>query len=42
MSGYDNGHIRYCIDTGRNCMGLMRLNDMAEFYSDIGEETRAK
>lgn len=39
MSGYDNGHIRYCIDTGRNCMGLMRLDDMTEFYSDVEERT---
>lgn len=37
VSGYDNGHVRYCIDTGRNCMGLIRLDDMAEFYSDVEE-----
>jgi serine/threonine protein phosphatase 1 len=33
MSGYGGGHMRYCIDTGRKCMGLLRLDDMAEFYS---------
>lgn len=33
LSGYGNGHMRYCIDTGRSRMGLLRLDDMAEFYS---------
>lgn len=33
LSGYSNGHMRYCIDTGRSRMGLLRLDDMAEFYS---------
>ena len=37
LSGYENGHIRYCIDTGRKCMGLLRLDDMAEFYSEKEE-----
>ena len=35
MSGYGNGHMRYCIDTGRHNMGLLRLDDMEEFYSDF-------
>lgn len=34
LSGYTNGHMRYCIDTGRRRMGLLRLDDMKEFYSD--------
>lgn len=33
MSGYGGGHMRYCIDTGRKRIGLLRLDDMAEFYS---------
>ena len=35
MSGFDNYKIRYCIDTGRDRMGLLRLDDYAEFYSDL-------
>lgn len=35
MSGFDNYKIRYCIDTGRHRMGLLRLDDYAEFYSDF-------
>jgi hypothetical protein len=35
MSGYGGGHMRYCIDTGRKRMGLLRLDDMMEFYSDF-------
>ena len=38
MLGYKNGHIRYCIDTGRQRMGLLRLDDYAEFYSDLDEQ----
>lgn len=38
LSGYGNGHVRYCIDTGRYCMGLLRLDDMIEFDSYIEEE----
>ena len=34
ISGFDNGKVRYCIDTGRGCLGLLRLDDYAEFYSD--------
>lgn len=33
MSGYGSGHMRCCIDTGRKRMGLLRLDDMTEFYS---------
>jgi serine/threonine protein phosphatase 1 len=35
MSGYGGGHMRYCIDTGRHRLGLLRLDDMAEFYSNF-------
>lgn len=35
ISGFDNGKVRYCIDTGRDRMGLLRLDDYAEFYSDL-------
>ena len=35
LSGYGDGHMRYCIDTGRKRMGLLRLDDMAEFYSTL-------
>lgn len=35
MSGFDNHKVRYCIDTGRDCMGLLCLDDYAEFYSDL-------
>ena len=35
LSGYGDGHMRYCIDTGRHRMGLLRLDDMTEFYSDL-------
>lgn len=35
MTGYANGKLRYCIDTGRSRMGLLRLDDYAEFYSDL-------
>ena len=35
MSGFDNYKVRYCIDTGRDRMGLLRLDDYAEFYSDL-------
>ena len=34
-SGFENGKVRYCIDTGRYCMGLLRLDDYKEFYSDF-------
>ena len=34
QTGFDNGKVRYCIDTGRRNMGLLRLDDYAEFYSD--------
>ena len=34
ITGFDNYKVRYCIDTGRNRMGLLRLDDYAEFYSD--------
>lgn len=33
LSGYGGGHMRYCIDTGRKRLGLLRLDDMEEFYS---------
>lgn len=33
MSGYGGGHMRCCIDTGRKRMGLLKLDDMTEFYS---------
>ena len=35
LSGYGDGHMRYCIDTGRHRMGLLRLDDYMEFYSDL-------
>ena len=35
LSGYGGGHMRCCIDTGRKRMGLLRLDDMAEFYSTL-------
>lgn len=35
MSGFDNYKVRYCIDTGRERMGLLRLDDYAEFYSSV-------
>lgn len=35
MSGFDNDKVRYCIDTGRERMGLLRLDDYMEFYSDL-------
>ena len=35
LIGYDNYKVRYCIDTGRDRMGLLRLDDYAEFYSDF-------
>lgn len=35
LAGYGNGHMRCCIDTGRRNMGLLRLDDMQEFYSDL-------
>ena len=38
ITGFDNGKVRYCIDTGRNRMGLLRLDDYAEFYSECEEE----
>lgn len=38
MSGYGNGHMRYCIDTGRERLGILRLDDLEEFYSEIEEE----
>ena len=37
--GYDNQKVRYCIDTGRRRMGLLRLDDYAEFYSEAEELT---
>ena len=33
MVGFDNYKVRYCIDTGRDRMGLLRLDDYAEFYA---------
>ena len=38
ISGFNSGHVRYCIDTGRQCIGLLRLNDYKEFYSELKEE----
>lgn len=38
ITGFDNYKVRYCIDTGRNRMGLLRLDDYAEFYSDYNVE----
>jgi hypothetical protein len=38
ITGFGNGKVRYCIDTGRNRMGLLRLDDYAEFYSECEEE----
>lgn len=35
LSGYGHGHMRYCIDTGRERLGLLRLDDMMEFYSTL-------
>ena len=35
MSGYGDGHMRCCIDTGRERLGLLRLDDMEEFYSTL-------
>ena len=37
ISGFSNYKVRYCIDTGRKRMGLLRLDDYAEFYSDLEE-----
>ena len=34
ISGFDNDKVRYCIDTGRSRMGLLRLDDYKEFYSE--------
>ena len=34
-SGFSNYKVRYCIDTGRERMGLLRLDDYAEFYSEV-------
>lgn len=38
-TGFSNYKVRYCIDTGYDRQGLLRLDDYAEFYSDfeIGE-----
>lgn len=30
-----NNSKKICIDTGRDCLGMLRLDDMMEFYSDI-------
>lgn len=38
IEGFSNNKIRYCIDTGRQRMGLLRLDDYAEFYSELKEE----
>ena len=38
ISGFNSGHVRYCIDTGRQCMGLLRLDDYKEFYSELKEK----
>jgi len=38
ISGFENGKVRYCIDTGRHRMGLLRLDDYAEFYSEYERE----
>ena len=35
QTGYDNYKVRYCIDTGRKRMGLLRLDDYMEFYSEL-------
>lgn len=35
ISGFDNNKVRYCIDTGRKRMGLLRLDDYVEFYSEL-------
>lgn len=32
---FRNGKKKICIDTGRNCLGMLRLDDMMEFYSDV-------
>ena len=34
ITGFTNDKVRYCIDTGRRRMGLLRLDDYAEFYSE--------
>ncbi len=36
-ANFKNGKVRYCIDTGRKRMGLLRLDDYAEFYSEYEE-----
>lgn len=38
IEGFSNNKIRYCIDTGRQRMGLLRLDDYKEFYSELKEE----
>lgn len=30
-----NNTKKICIDTGRNCLGMLRLDDMQEFYSEV-------
>lgn len=30
-----NGKKKICVDTGRNCLGMLRLDDMQEFYSEV-------
>ena len=34
---FGNGLRKHCIDTGRKCMSIVRLDDMEEFVSDIEE-----
>ena len=34
-TGFSNYKVRYCIDTGYDRQGLLRLDDYAEFYSDF-------
>ena len=35
---FGNGLRKHCIDTGRRCMSILRLDDMEEFVSDIDED----
>ena len=32
---FPNGRKKICIDTGRSCLGMLRLDDMKEFYSEV-------
>jgi len=36
MVGFDNYKVRYCIDCGYNRLGMLRLDDCMEFYSQKG------